>query len=126
MLQDPKSVTLETLADYNIGRVEQDFEVITIYMHDWSMNATVIIRCKDYIGLEVIGVWDDSIIKSISIEDSGTFIGKSLQKVKELYNSPNTIPGCVKNTNNVWKQIIIRLIDGVEFKVACADIEVEY
>ncbi len=126
MLRDPDSITLETLADYNIDRVEQDFEVITIYLRDWEMDSTVIIRCKDYIGQEVIGLWDDSIIKSITIEESGDFIRKSLKRVVELYGNPDNIPGCVKNTNKQWKQIIITLIDGVEFKVACANIEVEY
>jgi hypothetical protein len=43
-----------------------------------------------------------------------------------LYDDPNSIPGCVKDTNNKWKQITIKLIDGVELKVACADIEVDY
>jgi len=126
VLRDPDSITLETLADYNIDRVEQDFEVITIYLRDWEMDSTVIIRCKDYIGQEVIGLWDDSIIKSITIEESGDFIRKSLKRVVELYGNPDNIPGCVKNTNKQWKQIIITLIDGVEFKVACANIEVEY
>ena len=126
MLRDPDSITLETLADYNIDRVEQDFEVITIYLHDWEIDSTVIIRCMDYIGQEVIGLWDDSIIKSITIENSGDFIKQSLNKVVELYSNPDNIPGCVKKTNGKWKQIIIKLIDGVEFKVACAEIEVEY
>ena len=126
MLRDPYSITLETLADYNIDKVEQDFEVITIYLRDWSIDSTVIIRCKEYIGQELLGLWDDTIIESISIENTGSFIDKSLRRVVELYDEPNTIPGCTKNTNKQWKQIIIKLIDGVEFKVACADIQVEY
>jgi hypothetical protein len=126
VLRDPDSITLETLADYNIDRVEQDFEVITIYLRDGEIDSTVIIRCKDYIGQEMIGLWDDSMIKSITIENSGDFIKNSLKKVMELYSNPDNIPGCVKKTKGQWKQIIIKLIDGVEFKVACADIEVEY
>lgn len=124
MLRDPESITLETLADYNDGkRWNKTFEVVTIYLHDWEIDSKVIVRCKNYIGQEIIGMWDDDIIKSIAIDESGDFIEKSLKRVRELYDDPNNIPGCVKNTNNRWKQITIKLIDGVEFKVACADIE---
>jgi hypothetical protein len=95
-------------------------------LRDGEIDSTVIIRCKDYIGQEMIGLWDDSMIKSITIENSGDFIKNSLKKIMELYSNPDNIPGCVKKTNWQWKQMIIKLIDGVEFKVACADIEVEY
>ena len=76
-------------------------------------------NCKNYIGFEYIGHWDESIIKKIYAEESGDLIDSSLNKIRRFYSEPVICGGGEKKITDKWIQLTIELIDGICIKVAC-------
>lgn len=112
-------------ADWSLNRFEIDYEKILIEVSEDELNVTVIIRCKDYIGFNFVGHWDESVIQEITVERKGILIDESLQIVKKLYGENPQLGGGVKKIDNEWYQVNIKLIDGNTIKIACKSVEAE-
>ena len=111
-------------ADSDIDKLEIDFDTVRIDISlDTGFGDTVSIHCKDYIGFSFVGHWDESVVESIRIDESGTLIDESLHAVKQLYGENPLAGGGVKNIDDCWYQLNIKLIDGNIFRVACKDFE---
>ena len=78
----------------------------------------------EYIALEYIGHWDESIIESIQADLQGELIEKALSEVKKNYLDTE-IPFCEKHIYDTWIQVNIKISDGGEVKVVCKDITIE-
>lgn len=110
-------------ADWSIEKLEIDYDRVMISVSE-DVEGAVTICCKDYIGFSFIGHWDESVIEDITVETKGNLIDESLQTVKNLYGEKPLPGGGVKNIDDSWYQINIKLIDGNIIKVACKSIEV--
>lgn len=109
-------------ADWNLKKVEIDFEKVNIIVSDHEDGTLVAISCNDYIGLKIIGHWDEAIIEDIVVSEAGELIDQSIDVVKEKYGSNPVLGGGVKKIHDKWLQLEIRLIDGISLTVACRDI----
>ncbi|MGE5417877.1 MAG: hypothetical protein ACM3UZ_14160 [Acidobacteriota bacterium] len=80
-----EKVNNSSWADWILEKIEIDFDTIIVNLGDGDETVSVRLMFKDYIGFEMIGQWDESIIKDIKIEKSGNLIDDSLTIVKEKY-----------------------------------------
>lgn len=78
----------------------------------------------EYIALEYLGHWDESIIESIQIDTNGELVEKALSEVKKNYLDTE-IPFCEKHLYDTWKQVNLKITDGSIVKVVCKDVIVE-
>ncbi|HBV99443.1 MAG: hypothetical protein JL50_13080 [Peptococcaceae bacterium BICA1-7] len=111
-------------ADWQLEKIEMDFGKVCIKIIDSEDKNSLYICCKDYIGLNIIGHWDEATIESIKIDEKGDLINESLQTVKTLYGKQPLPGGGRKNIDDEWRQVNLKLIDGVFIRVACKMIEV--
>jgi hypothetical protein len=118
-----KKINSSGWADSGLFKIYIESDEIKIFI-DFETGEVLQIICKDYIGFEYIGQWDESVISEINIEQGGDLTAASLNVIKKNYKDP-TIPYMTKNINDDWYQLNIRLIDGLVIKVACKDILVE-
>jgi len=110
-------------ADWSLDKFEIDYDRVLISISE-DIEGNVTICCRDYIGFSFIGHWDESIIEDIIVETNGSLIDESIKTVKKLYENYPLPGGGVKNINDSWYQVNIKLIDGNIIKVACKSIEV--
>ncbi|PEJ60365.1 hypothetical protein CN692_03465 [Bacillus sp. AFS002410] len=110
--------------DWEFEEIKIDYSNVTIVIESSSTNKTVvIIICKNHIGFDYIGHWDEAVIEDINIDTEGDLIEKSLSKIKSNYgDQPNTI-GNERDFQGEWLQVNIQLIDGVTIKVVCQDVD---
>ncbi|MFZ5640127.1 MAG: hypothetical protein ACOY4Q_05510 [Bacillota bacterium] len=110
--------------DWVLKKIEMDFDKIKIFVA-YDEKTQVVITCKDFIGFQVIGHWDESTIEEIKIDSQGHLIEESIQMVKNLYGE-NPIPGGgIKNIYDNWVQLNLQFTDGIYVKIACKEIEAE-
>ncbi|HAN20471.1 MAG TPA: hypothetical protein DCP51_02150 [Clostridiales bacterium] len=109
-------------ADWRLDKIEIDYECIIISV---SNESEVIVKfsCNNFIGLSIVGHWDESVIESISIEDNGCLIKDSIETIKRLNGDNPLKGGGIKDINDEWYQMNIKLIDGIILKFAFRDIE---
>lgn len=77
-----------------------------------------IINCEEFIGIKCLGKWEDTLIDSITVEQTGDVIVESVFKIKHNYEVPQTSFNS-KNIFHPWVQLNIKLIDGCYVKIAC-------
>lgn len=119
-----EKINKSSWADWQLEKIEMDFDKICIRISDSEDKNSLYICCKDYIGLNIIGHWDEATIESIKIDEQGDLIDESLQTVKTLYGNNPLTGGGGKSIDDKWHQVNIKLIDGVFIRVACKLIEV--
>lgn len=110
-------------ADWNLKKIEIDFEKITILVSNSEDETLVNIICIGYVGFQIIGHWDEAIIEDIKVENEGNLINDSIKMVRKQYGDEPVVGGGVKNIDDTWFQVNIKLIDGIYIRVACKSIE---
>ena len=120
-----KKVNDSNWKEWTLENICIDFVVGEFLFTDSYEKKYVRFLCKAYIGLELLGHWDESEISSISIKFSGDVIDKSLDLVHQRYREAPSPGGGERLTNSSWIQLNITLSDGLCIKVACMEIDVK-
>lgn len=110
--------------DWSLKNIELDFDKIVISLSE-ELEGFVKFTCKDYIGLSIVGHWDETVIESIIVEYGGSLVNESIEKVKRLYGNNPIKGGGIKDIKDDWYQMNIKLIDGNIYKFAFREIEDE-
>lgn len=120
-----KYVNSNIWVDSRLKYLNIDFENIILSIIDDSGYQTTKLICKNYIGYECVGHWDESLIEKIEIKEKGEFIDRSIKIVKFNYGNNTESPGMIKKITDKWFQLNIKLIDGEFIKIACKDVEIK-
>ena len=107
-------------SDYSLMNIIIDYNDVVVNIKDDDIFE---IKCKNFIGLNYIGQWDENIIADIEIYDSDICIDQS----KEVIVHNNDIKyrgGGLKDFNANWKCLHLKLIDGIIIKIACQEIQI--
>lgn len=107
--------------DWNLDNIKIDFEKITVKLSD-DNDINIQLDVYHYIGLSYLGHWDETVIDDIKVSKTGELIKKSIDEVTKNYGKNPIKGGGIKNINDDWLQINIKLIDGVVIKFVCREI----
>ena len=108
-------------ADYCIESIIIRDNDIFIYISREDVKAVII--CNRYIGIEYLGNWEDVIIKYAVIRSNGELVHKSLDTIKEKYNTkyltnPKYNLDWIKTE---WRLLEIVFTDGMKIEIACKE-----
>ncbi len=106
--------------DYEIKKMDIDYGCIRIQI-EGATEYTII--CKDYIGMEYIGQWDECVIEEIEVCHEDEIINRSLDVISK-YNSTDILGGGSKKFDSQWICLKVKLIDSVVINIACADVDI--
>ena len=107
-------------SDYSLISITVDYNDVVISIKD---DDNFEIRCKNFIGINYIGQWDENIISDIEIHESDVCIDQSKEVITHN-NDINYKGGGIKEFNSNWKCLHLKLIDGVIIKIACQSVEI--
>lgn len=108
-------------ADYSLEEIRIDYADIQIVC---AHEKKCVIRCVNFIAISYIGQWDENIIDEIFITRDDELIEESRRKVRQN-NDITSAGGGTKNYDGQWLCLVVRLIDSVEIKIVCSDVEIE-
>lgn len=108
--------------DWTLDKLEINYDKVIIKVSE-ELEGTVEIMCNDYIGFSFVGHWDESVIEKIEVTLNGNLIEDSINTVKRLHGDHPFPAGGVKNIEDTWYQVNVKLIDGNLIYVACKSIE---
>ena len=111
-----------TGTDWILNKIFIDSDHIKIECSNENYITTLL--CNNFIGISFVGNWEESVIEQISVDSHGDLIEESIKKIKFLYKDgkiPNTI---IKNINDIWYQLNIKLIDGNVIQIACNEFDI--
>jgi len=106
--------------DYEIKKMDIDYGCIRIQI-EGATEYTII--CKDYIGIEYIGQWDECVIEEIEVCHEDEIINRSLDVISK-YNNTDILGGGSKKFDSQWICLKVKLIDSVVINIACADVDI--
>lgn len=108
-------------ADAEVVSLEIVYDSVNISILESNSKETMIC-CEGHIGFKVIGFWDETIIKSASLEKKHPFIEECFGEI--LSNFKNNPPMTGNNVRNEqdWQLLNIILIDNVNILIVCGKI----
>jgi hypothetical protein len=101
-------------ADASLEGIEAGYEEFTIRIREDTGSAKLL-RCRGYIGFQVVGFWDEAIIETASLHSGHPFIAECERRLEALPESGSLMRMA---TGNRLLEII--LIDGCKLLV-CAN-----
>jgi hypothetical protein len=116
----PKDLTSVLWADAEIDEISIDFDSISIQIKE-STGLWTTILCEGYIGYQVIGFWDESVVESGIVTQDHPFIAHCLGSIQNRYKRPPPPTGNAARDRGKWCALVITLIDGSEIVIACGD-----
>lgn len=109
-------------SDFLVGNISisEDIEIELSFEHE----NRFLLKCENYIGISIIGFWEDCIIDKIILSNEGDLIDSSKEKIIKNYYNHEVPFSDIKNIKDRWYQIDIILIDGCVIKIACNNVSV--
>lgn len=112
-----KDINSKSFNDYIVEQIILEGFTIKINL-DHKDKKKVILNCEDFIGMKYLGKWEEELIKSIIVEETGDALVESIFKIKKNYDMPFN-HSKTKNVYDKWYQVNINLKDGSIIQVAC-------
>lgn len=106
--------------DATVDRIDQDFEAVRIKITD-SNGVKCEIVCAGYIGISVVGFWDEAIVRSARIVRSHAFIDDSIDAIAKRLGASWVDSGSPSRNTRDWSLLEITLIDELKILVVAAD-----
>jgi len=101
--------------------VDDDTVTITLLESTGHLKK---IRCRGYIGYQVVGFWDESIVDSARVSSEHAFIEENLKSIRERHPWPLNDSGSPERNTGDYFVLEIRLDDGAVVLIAAASLEV--
>lgn len=118
-----KQINLMNWYDYSIEKIEIKFDNINVVIVDES-DKPIEILCEEYIGIRYLGHWDESVIKSIKVQNSSELTEESIKIIKNNYKDM-TFGGGYRKIEKKWYELIIELIDNNKLMIVCSNVSTE-
>jgi hypothetical protein len=105
--------------DSQFESAQADYEELVIRVRD-DLKKRKVIRCLGYIGFQIVGFWDETIIESGQLYSAHAFLTRCEKRVKEL---PATGSETRVATGN--RLLEITFIDGCKLWVCASQLRCE-
>jgi hypothetical protein len=106
--------------DAEFEALRADYDTVAIDLRE-TTGAQVRVVAEGYIGFQLLGSWDESVVESGSVASSGTTLDAcvGLLSSRGVNTSPSGSPA--RNLGG-WKQLTVRFGDGSELVVVAANL----
>ena len=121
MLKEVEYINHCNWHDYSLDTINIDYDKVVLSIH--LTPVTVQLTCKNFIGINYVGQWDECVIDSMIVSDSKEIITTCKRMVAQ-HNSIDSIGGGTKRYNDMWKSLCITLLDGITIDIVCSDIKI--
>jgi hypothetical protein len=123
-LSDNDAVNSILWPDSELERVCLDYDSVHIAVkEEGSVRRTLV--CSGYIGVEVVGLWDEMVIEDAKLIDTHPRIDKCHAELKQrLGNAANADTGSASRNSRKWKLLRIVFSDGLEMNVVASKFSV--
>lgn len=111
-------------ADSTLERYDVDYEKVTIHIREESGERKLVL-CLGYIGIQVIGFWDEIIVRSATIARKHPFIDQCRDTLNKKYRSAVPESGCPERNTIDKTVLVIQLSDECEILVCATRFETE-
>ncbi len=108
--------------DYFLESINVDYEKATIKLSFGNKLSNI--ECINFIGMQYLGQWDESVVADINIIEEDEFCLTNRLAVRK--NNPTEyVGGGVKSIGDVWYHVVVKLIDNVSIHIVCTKINVK-
>jgi hypothetical protein len=109
--------------DATVEGVKLDYDEARIRVREDS-GRTVEVVAGGYIGYEIVGFWDETIVESASLQTGSDFLSRCVAKVRERNGDPPRESGSPDRNSGSFQALEITLIDGAQIFCAAARFEI--
>ena len=103
--------------DAHVDRLVIDFDDFKILLKP-DAGQRLWLVCGGYVGYEVIGFWDEVIVESISVSDTGAFLDRCAARLTERLGDLPVASGSPARNARHLMQLDVKFIDGCQMTVA--------
>ena len=122
MNNDIDQINTTNWHDYYFEKLELDYDDIKVFISSESDERIEII-CKEHIGVLYLGHWDESVIRSIKVQNGAEITNDSLTLIKANYRDM-ILGGGYRSIDNKWYELIIEFIDDNKLTIVCSRVTV--
>ena len=109
-------------ADAQLERIEVDYEVVILHIVD-SRGARWRVVCGGYIGVEIAGFWDESIIDLADLLEDDPFMGRCLANLEARLGRERNESGSPARNAGRWRTLLVGLIDRMPIRIVANSFE---
>ncbi|MBL1230956.1 hypothetical protein IW492_17150 [Enterococcus sp. BWB1-3] len=120
MIGNNSEINLYNWNDWYFEKLELNFDDIKVYISN-DTDEIIELICKKYIGISYLGHWDESVIKSMKVNENTELTEKSIKVIKENYKDM-VLGGGYRNITDIWCEFVIEFIDGNTLGIVCSEI----
>lgn len=107
--------------DCYFGKLEVNFDLEYIKIIIDADDNVIELKCENCIGINWLGIWDESVIECINIYEPAKQTEESLGIIKENYKEPISNSNG-KSVNSDWCELVIKFIDGNKLIIVSSNI----
>lgn len=111
-------------ADAELCRVEVDYGDLHLLVRE-STGSLKRVICEGYLGYEIAGFWDEVVIASVEVLDSGSFLDRCLSSLNRRLGALPLPSGSEARNRSCAMQLVLTLDDGCQLNVAMKGLRVE-
>lgn len=108
--------------DASLEWYDVNYENVTICIREES-GERKLVHCLGYIGLQIVGFWDEVIVRSATITRQHPFIDQCRDAIARKYRSSVPESGCTERNANGKEVLVIQLSDECEILVCATRFE---
>ena len=108
--------------DSELEKVEVDYDLVCIYIHNDMLNKLVTVRCEQCLGIANLVLWDEVIIEKISVNEVSAGDSEFVDRIKQYYDQARE--DVYKRGFGIVYNLEIRFVNGFSFNTYCQGITV--
>lgn len=118
----PNNINNMEWHDYVLDGIIIDYDTVLIKVS--LRNVCTEIMCENFIGIQYLGQWDESVIKDISVDVEHELCQNARRIVKKNYPL-NYLGAGTKSLDEEWLCLNIELLDGAYVRVICTNVYIK-
>jgi hypothetical protein len=107
-------------ADAEIQSISIDYHSVTVALLE-ATGRTRAVRCRGYIGYQLVGFWDEIVVERAELSDADPFLDQCRQQLRSTFGKDLPPTGDEFRNQRSWSVLSIHLADGTRLLVAAAD-----
>jgi hypothetical protein len=108
-------------ADASLESVTLDYDSVVLTVAE-DRGQTWRVACDGFIGQEIVGFWDETIIETVRLAEDGDLLRRAFRQLESRAQLPSGSPA--RNLADAFQMDVV-LIDGCVFSVVAKAIRVE-
>lgn len=109
-------------ADASLEEIKINYDCIDVDVEE-SGGSIVTLQCKGYIGFELNGFWDETIIEKAVIVEEDDYCSDCWEKIMSKYKGSPPETGNADRNKKKFKTLKIKLGDGSVLKICATNFE---